>query len=116
MRAKIFIIFIIGFCATTFGQTVILSGTQVRQANKGVSLQSNEVILTQNYKIIKVETNANGFWIQSNNRIIATFTKDKGKFSPNPIGYILTKGKYKAFPNLNENQKKAYIKIYLEPL
>ena len=115
MKLKILLILIVGFIFSLKAQEVVISGIQSKGNNDNLLIQSNEVILTKKYKIIKVETNANGFWIERDGKILQSFLKKNNKFSPQPLGIILEPGKYKAFPNLDEKQKSSYIKLYLKP-
>ncbi len=111
------VIFLIGiFWQITYSQEVILQGRQYSEKGSA-QLKSDGVYLSESYKIIRYETNASSFWIENKNTIFKAFEKNKyGKFVPNPIGFILPPGNYKVFPNLNNNQKERYIKLYLIPV
>jgi hypothetical protein len=91
-------------------QTVTIEGTQTKgTAGKNADLKCQPVKITKSMKIIKVEGDCAGFWIQN-----GSVTTHKFWDMKKPIGTILKPGNYYVYPNLKQGQTKAHIKITLQ--
>jgi len=106
--------FIFIFFLNSFSQ-VQLFGEQIRGANKNAELKSEAVLITHDVKIVKIEGDNAGFWIESQAGVLQSFyIDDSGKYYPEAIGYVLKSGKYTVYPNLSEGKDKSAVRIYLE--
>lgn len=113
---KLFLIFFLFFLfiSSSYSQ-VQLYGEQLRGAGKNAELISEAVLLTSEMKIVKVEGENEGFWIESQTGVVQSFYLDEsGTFFPEAIGYVLKPGKYTVYPNLSSGINKATVRIYLE--
>jgi hypothetical protein len=112
---KYFLLLVIFFSLSNSYSQIQLYGEQIRGADKNAELISEPVLVTQEMKIVKIEGENNGFWIESLSGVLQSFYLDEpGVFFPNAIGYVLKPGKYSVYPNLSSGKDKATVKIYLE--
>lgn len=114
IKFLIFISFIVFHISTSYSQ-VQFYGEQIRGANKNAELICEAILITGEMKIVKIEGDNEGFWIESQSGVLQSFYLDEsGKYYPEAIGYILKPGKYTVYPNLSEGKNKATVKIFLE--
>ncbi len=112
MRRFFLVIIFMWFGGMALGQNLVIEGFQTI-GSFSPELKSTPVVITSQATIVKVETNSSGFWLERAGKNFAQFSKLEGKFNPNPVGFVLPAGTYTAYPNLDDNQKQAYVKIYL---
>ena len=95
-------------------QTVIISGTQTKQGQFFSSkLESDPTNIPRTGKIVKIEGEHKGFWINKNNayRVEKTYRfPDYSKAK----GETLSPGTYTVYPNLPRGESKARVKVYIE--
>ncbi len=109
----LFLIFLSPFAYMTKAQTT-LYGEQVRGANQNAQLVCEPIILTKTMKIIGIEGENSGFWLEGQNGVLQSFYKDEDKYLPEAIGYSLVPGKYWVYPNLLDNKDSGTVKLILE--
>lgn len=111
MKKAIIVLSLVMFTALFAGaQTVTISGTQIKgSAGKNAELKCNPVKITKTMKIIKVEGNCNGFWIQKGGVVTNRFYDNK-----KPVGTALKPGTYYVYPNLKSGSNSANVKITLQ--
>lgn len=98
----------------TIAQQIVLYGEQIRGNVENAVLKSEPVILTKSAKIINIEGENDGFWINSEMGLVQAFYRKDNKFEPKTQGFVLHPGKYWVYPNLKSNQNKATIKIIVQ--
>lgn len=113
---KIIYIIVLSFLyiAPTFSQIQIY-GEQIRGENKNAELKCESILISKMMKIVKIEGENEGFWIENQDGVLQSFyINEDGTYFPDFTGYELKPGKYTVYPNLLSNKDTATIKIYLE--
>jgi len=115
MKRLFLILLILSFYITNTFSQVKLYGEQIRGADKNAELVCESVLISSEMKIVKVEGDNNGFWIENQNGVLQSFyLDDSGTYFPEAIGFVLKPGKYSVYPNLSSGKSKATVKLYLE--
>ncbi|MCK4912187.1 MAG: hypothetical protein KAS05_00525 [Candidatus Omnitrophica bacterium] len=107
-------IFVLFLPTLVFAETIILSGTQTKQGQFFSSkLESDPINIPRAGKIVKIEGEHKGFWINKKNdyRVEKTYRfPDYSKAK----GETLSPGTYTVYPNLPREESKARVKVYIE--
>jgi len=97
-----------------FAETVILSGIQTKGGHFFSSkLESDPINLPRTGKIIKIEGQHKGFWINKKKdyRVERTYRYSKSSEAKNKT---LKPGTYTVYPNLPKGASEARVKVYVE--
>ena len=89
---------------------IFFSGEQIKlKADTNNQLICKSLKIEKAVKVIKVEGDCNGYWIQKDNITVHKFSKPEKS-----IGLVLKPGKYTVYPELKPKQKKAKITLTLK--
>lgn len=113
-KIVLFFISVLFLSRLVFAETIVISGTQTKQGQFFSSkLESDPINIPRTGKIVKIEGEHKGFWINKKNdyRVEKTYRfPDYSKAK----GETLSPGTYTVYPNLPRGESKARVKVYIE--